>query len=59
MNEKIQTIVSQLKAHWQRLYGDRLVKMILFGSQARRGDAEFGSDIDILVVLKGPVNLGE
>jgi predicted nucleotidyltransferase len=31
--------------------------MVLFGSQAR-GDAEPGSDIDVLVVLKGPVNPG-
>jgi predicted nucleotidyltransferase len=32
--------------------------MILFGSQAR-GDAEPGSDIDVLVVLKDPVHPGE
>ena len=32
--------------------------MILFGSQAR-GDAEEGSDIDVLVVLSGEVNPGE
>lgn len=36
------------------LYGDRLTELVLFGSQAR-GDAEEGSDIDILVVLKGEV----
>ena len=32
--------------------------LILFGSQAR-GDEEPGSDIDVLVVLKPPVNPGE
>jgi predicted nucleotidyltransferase len=32
--------------------------MLLFGSQAR-GDAEPGSDIDVLIVLQGPVNPGE
>lgn len=42
----------------QNLYGDRLVNLVLFGSQAR-GDAVFGSDIDVLVVLKGPIRLGE
>jgi predicted nucleotidyltransferase len=36
------------------VYGERLVRLVLFGSQAR-GDAEPGSDIDVLVVLKGPV----
>ena len=34
----------------ERLYGDRLVKLILFGSQAR-GDAHEESDVDVLLVL--------
>ncbi|HET6566942.1 MAG TPA: nucleotidyltransferase domain-containing protein [Rhodothermales bacterium] len=38
-----------------RLYGDRLRRLVLFGSQAR-GDAHVGSDIDLLVVLKEPVD---
>lgn len=58
MNEKLNRILTQLKSEFEMLYGTRLVKMILYGSQAR-GDAEFGSDIDVLVVLKGPVNPGE
>ena len=58
MNPKIKTILSQLKTQLQNLYGDRLVNIVLFGSQAR-GDAVFGSDIDVLVVLKGPVKVGE
>lgn len=58
MNPKILTILSQLKTHLQNLYGDRLVNLVLFGSQAR-GDAVFGSDIDVLVVLTGPVRVGE
>jgi predicted nucleotidyltransferase len=32
--------------------------VILFGSQAR-GDAQFGSDIDVLVVLSSEVHPGE
>ncbi|MBR8836568.1 MAG: nucleotidyltransferase domain-containing protein [Stigonema ocellatum SAG 48.90 = DSM 106950] len=58
MNEKLQVILSQLRSRYEEIYGDRLVKMILFGSQAR-GDAKPDSDIDVLVVLKGEVNLGE
>ncbi len=58
MSPKIQTILSQLKTQLQNLYGDRLVNLVLFGSQAR-GDAVFGSDIDVLIVLTGPVKLGE
>jgi len=38
-------------ADLRELYGDRLERVLLFGSQAR-GDAEPGSDIDLLVVLR-------
>ncbi|NEO26336.1 MAG: nucleotidyltransferase domain-containing protein [Kamptonema sp. SIO4C4] len=51
-------ILSQLRSHLENLYGDRLVHLILFGSQAR-GEATPDSDIDILIVLKGTVNIGE
>ncbi|MCX6345030.1 MAG: nucleotidyltransferase domain-containing protein [Armatimonadetes bacterium] len=55
MSETLKAILSELKTRFQELYGDRLVEMILYGSQAR-GDAEVGSDIDVLVVLRGEVN---
>ena len=57
MNVTLSPILSRLKQELTDLYGDRLLHLTLFGSQAR-GDAEFGSDIDILVVLKSPVNPG-
>lgn len=57
MNDRLRFILAELHRHFEALYGDRLAQMILFGSQAR-GDAEPGSDIDILVVLNGPVQPG-
>ena len=58
MNIHLQPILTRLKKELTDLYGDRLQHLTLFGSQAR-GDAEPGSDIDVLVVLKAPVNPGE
>lgn len=54
MNSSIQPILDELRRRFQLHYGTRLVRMVLYGSQAR-GDAEPGSDIDVLVVLKGDV----
>ncbi|MEG4285860.1 nucleotidyltransferase domain-containing protein [Microcoleus sp. A006_D1] len=58
VNDKLQTILTELRDQFELLYGDRLTKMILYGSQAR-GDAHPDSDIDVLVVLKAPVQIGE
>jgi predicted nucleotidyltransferase len=55
MNEKLQTILTELHRRFEAIYGERLVRLVLFGSQAR-GDAEPGSDIDVLVVLQGSVS---
>jgi predicted nucleotidyltransferase len=51
----IRAILSDLEIELRALYGPQLVRLVLFGSQAR-GDADEGSDIDVLVVLVGPVN---
>jgi predicted nucleotidyltransferase len=55
MNRKVRGILAELRRRLESLYGDRLVKLVLFGSQAR-GDADLDSDIDVMVVLKGHVN---
>lgn len=46
-----ENIVSQFKSIIQQLYGERLSKVILFGSYAR-GEEKETSDIDFLIVLK-------
>jgi predicted nucleotidyltransferase len=57
MNEQLGEITSTLRDRLVEIHGDRLVELVLFGSQAR-GDAEAGSDIDVLVVLDGEVDPG-
>lgn len=58
METQVQAILSELRALLEACYGERLKRLVLFGSQAR-GDAEPGSDIDLLVVLAGPVDTAE
>ena len=50
-------ILAELKRGLRRLYSDRLISIILYGSYAR-GEALKDSDIDLVVVLKGGVRPG-
>ena len=50
MNEKLSEILAELRHYLEAFYSDRLVQIILYGSQAR-GDAQPDSDIDVLNVL--------
>lgn len=52
MSEKVHAIMKELRRQLEALYGPRLIRMVLYGSQSC-GDAEPGSDIDVLVVLGG------
>lgn len=52
MNETSANIILQFKSCMKAIYGERLSKVILFGSYAR-GEEKENSDIDFLVVLKG------
>lgn len=51
----IQKILSELKENLSRLYGERFIKLILYGSYAR-DEAWEGSDIDVVVLLTGEVS---
>jgi uncharacterized protein len=57
MTDELKQILSELRQQLETLYGERLEKLILFGSQAR-GNAAPDSDIDVLVVLRGSVDVG-
>ena len=50
----VQAALGEARAELARLYENRLVKVILYGSHAR-GEAREESDVDVLVVLRGEV----
>ena len=50
-------LLARVKAALHAVYGDRLHGVLLYGSQAR-GEQIPSSDLDILVLLTGPVALG-
>jgi predicted nucleotidyltransferase len=49
--ERIEPLVNEFVERVRAFYGERLVKIILFGSYAR-GDFHDESDVDLLVVLR-------
>ncbi len=51
-NSELQTVLKEVKKASQKLYGDMLNRIILFGSYAR-GNCTEESDIDIMIVLDG------
>jgi predicted nucleotidyltransferase len=54
-SDALADLLFQLRAGLDDLYGERLARVILYGSQAR-GDAHDESDVDVAVVLRGDVN---
>lgn len=55
---RIREALEEFKIKIEKLYGDKLKKVILYGSWAR-GDATDASDIDLLVVLEGKIVPGK
>lgn len=51
----IDALLRDLKAALADLYGERLHRVVLYGSHAR-GEATDASDVDVMVVLHGEVN---
>ncbi|NIT37363.1 MAG: nucleotidyltransferase domain-containing protein [candidate division Zixibacteria bacterium] len=56
--DDLKKILPDLKARLRERYGERLVKLVLFGSHAR-GEATEDSDVDVLAVLAGLENAAD
>ena len=53
----VETALTTLKEGLQEIYGPQLKKLILYGSHPR-GVAGPDSDIDVAVILDGPIHAG-
>jgi len=58
MDDRVRAAITAFCRELQQLYGARLRRVILFGSRAR-GDHDRDSDVDLCVVLEGPVHPGD
>jgi len=52
-----EAFIARIRKILEKLYGERLDGLVLHGSRAR-GDFDEDSDIDLLVLLEGPVDFG-
>ena len=55
MDEKVEKILKEIKRYLEGKYGDKVKKVILYGSYAR-GEATEDSDVDVLVVVDDSLN---
>ncbi len=51
-------LAEEIRSRLELVHGARLKGVVLYGSEAR-GDARPDSDIDVLVLLGGPIDLGK
>lgn len=51
------TLIERMKGVLQPVFRERLKGVVLFGSEAR-GEAAPDSDIDLLILLQGPIDFG-
>lgn len=52
MPPNVRAALAEAKARLEEMFGERLDRLVLYGSHAR-GDARADSDVDVLVVLRG------
>ena len=55
MDNKIKSLVNRIREHLNKIYGERIKKIILYGSYAR-GEFTKDSDIDILVLVDDSIS---
>ena len=55
MDKKVRSLINRIKIHLEMLYGERIKKVILYGSYVR-GDAGKDSDIDVLILIDQTLN---
>ena len=55
MDEKVRSLIDKIKTHLITMYGEKIKKLILYGSYVR-GNATRDSDIDILVLVEKSLN---
>jgi len=53
-----ETLLDRIKTPLAEAFGQRLRGVVLYGSEAR-GDADADSDIDLLILLTGPLKYGD
>jgi len=53
--QDLPTLLATLRQGFERILGEQLEAMYLYGSQAR-GDAQPTSDIDVLAIIRGEFN---
>lgn len=53
----LEEVLRDLDGGLRELYGERYRGLVLYGSQVR-GEADEGSDVDLLLLLEGPVEVG-
>ena len=58
MDKKIKQLITHIKSHLIHLNGEKIKKVILYGSYAR-GEATKDSDIDVLVVVDDSLDPSE
>lgn len=57
MADRVEQVVGEYRDRLTQILDGELESVVLYGSRAR-GDAEEGSDIDVLCVMRGPFDYG-